>query len=431
MNGVVQLRALMARQWWSPARLERYQLKRLRRLVLHAASEVPFYRTLYAAAGVPSPEIGSLADLRRLPIVRREDIQPLPQQELVARGVDLSRLITTRTSGATGVPLEILTTRSDRSVFNPSFFRVYLAWGLRPWHRLTYFQARPEALRIRSWYENLGIFRRQMLFSLDEPASWIEAIREWRPHLIHGYALTLKLLAEAVLASGVEDVRVPLVASTSGVLDDVGRDLLSTALGARVADIYASEEAGSVIAWECPECEGYHVCTDTVVAELLADGRPARPGEDAAVVVTNLSNFTMPLIRYDQGDVVRLSERRPVCGRGLPLIDSVCGRAGDYVVLPSGRRLTPHPFFLVLDHAMGVGQWQVVQEARDRIVVRTTVGQGADGADVEGIRRGIRRLVGDRVRIDVEVVDRLRKSPAHKLRSVVSMLPESAIGPGD
>jgi len=425
MIGVIQLRALMARQWWPASKMERYQLARLRRLIRHAASAVPFYRTLYAEAGEPRPRIESLEDLRRLPIVRRQDIQSRPQQELVARGIDLSRVIRTRTSGSTGVPLEILSRRADRSVFNPSFFRAYLAWGLRPHHRLTYFQARPEALKVRSWYESAGMFRRQMLLSLDEPETWIEAIRAWRPYLIHGYALTLKLLAEALADSGVEDVRVPLVASTSGVLDDVGRDLLKRALGARVVDIYASEEAGSVIAWECPVCEGYHLCTDTVVTELLTDGRPAGPGEEAAVVVTNLSNFTMPLIRYDQGDVVRLSEREPVCGRGLPLIDSVCGRAGDYVVLPSGRRLTPHPFFLVLDHAMGVGRWQIVQLSRDRIVVRTTASPGGDGADVAGIRTGLRRLVGDGVRIDVEVVDRLRENPAHKLRPVVSLLRES------
>ena len=345
----------------------------------------------------------------------------------MARGTDLSRCIRTRTSGSTGVPLEILSTRSDRSVFNPSFFRAYLAWGLRPWHRLTYFQARRKTLTVRSWYESLGVCRRQMLFSLDEPASWISAIRRWRPYMIHGYALTLKLLAEAVLEAGTEDLRVPVVASTSGVLDAFGREMLRKAFRARILDIYASEEAGSVIAWECPRCEGYHLCSDTVVPELLTDGRAARPGEDAAVIVTNLSNFTMPLIRYDQGDVVRLSDRTPVCGRGLPLIESVSGRAGDYIVLPSGQRLTPHPFFLVLDHAMGVGRWQVVQKQRDRIVVRTTGSPRGDGADVAGIRNGLRRLVGEGVRIEVEVVDQLRKSPEHKLRSVVSLLPESPI----
>ncbi len=427
IEGVRELLGLQRRQWWPRRRLEGWQLDRLRRLVRHAATTVPFYGKLYRGAGVPVDSIGSLQDLRRLPIVRREDLQSRSEEELVSRGTDLGACIRTRTSGSTGVPLEVLSMRRDRSVFNPSFFRAYLAWGLRPWHRMTYFQARPEKLTQRSWFEHLGIFRRQMLSSLDDPERWLGAIAGWRPHLIHGYALTLKLLAEAAVRRG-ETIQVPLVASTYGVLDEVGRDLLRQAFGARIIDIYASEEAGSVMAWECPECEGYHLCIDTVVVELLGDGRPARPGEDAAVVVTNLSNFTMPLIRYDQGDVVRLSAKEPVCGRGLPLIESVQGRAGDYVVLRSGRRLTPHPFFLVLDHALGVGRWQVVQESLEKIVVRTTLAEGWNDVATDSIVRGIRGLVGDRVEIHVKVVDHLREDPSRKLRSVISLVPGSRIG---
>ncbi|HHQ47388.1 MAG TPA: phenylacetate--CoA ligase family protein [Acidobacteria bacterium] len=427
MEGVRELVALGRRQWWSRSRLEGFQLERLRRLLRHAAANVPFYRELYGKAGIDVEEVRTLEDLRRLPVVRREDLQARPQEELIADGVDPARVIRTRTSGSTGVPLEILSRRRDRSVFNPSFFRSYLAWGLRPWHRMTYFQARPEKLVERSWYEPLGIFRRQMLSSLDPPERSLEAIASWRPHLIHGYSLTLKLLAEAAVRRGVQ-VPVPLVASTSGVLDEVGRDLIRRAFGARILDIYASEEAGSVMAWQCPRCEGHHLCLDTVVVEIVRDGRPVGPGEEGAVLVTNLSNFTMPLIRYEQGDIVRRSSREPVCGRGLPLIESVQGRAGDYVVLTSGRRLTPHPFFLVLDHALGVGRWQVVQESLERIVVRVTASATGEPPDRGFIVEGIRRLVGPGVAIEVEVVERLRDDPSRKLRSVVSRLPESAIG---
>ena len=424
MRGALELAALVRRQWWAPERIERYRLSRLRRLLHHTCENVPFYRRLYAEAGVSPDSIASVGDLARLPIVRREQIQHLGA-ELLAGDADLSRCVRSSTSGSTGVPLEIVSSSADRAVFNPSFFRVYLGAGLKPWHRLTYFQARRERLGARSWYEGFGLYRRQMLSTHDEPESWVAGIRRWRPYLIHGYSLTLKLLAEATLEHGGGDLRVPLVASTSGILDATGRELLTTALGCRVIDIYASEEAGSVIAWECPECAAYHLSNDTVITELLHDGRPARPGEDATVVVTNLSNFTMPFIRYDQGDVVRVSERVPVCGRGLPLIEEVRGRSGDFVLLASGRKLSPHPFFLVLDHAMGVGCWQVVQEDLDRIVVRTTVARDAGAADVDGIRAGIRALVGEEVRVEVEVVEQLRRDPALKLRSVISKLPEA------
>lgn len=419
MRGAVELLRLSHRQWLSPHALERIRAERLRRLVRHAGRNVPLYRDLFGRAGVRPEEILDIADLQRLPVVTREMIQRASPSDLIAHGIDRARCMTTRTSGSTGKPLEIVCTRRERSRFSPSFFRPYLAWGLRPHHRLTYFQARKEVLDTRSWYEKLGLFRRQTLFSGDEPRVWMESIRRWRPFMVHGYSMTLKLLADAARSAG-SDLRVPLVVTTSGVIDESGRSTIESALGARVADIYASEEAGTVIAWECPVCPGYHVCIDSVVVEFLHEGRPAKPGEEASVIITNLNNFTMPFIRYDQGDIVRLSEHRPICGRGLPLIDSIRGRAGDYIVLPSGRRLTPHSFFLVLDHAVGVGQWQIVQEERGRIVVRMAPARPDLKLDVDGLVEQLREIVGAEVLIDVSVTRHLMRGPAYKHRSVVS-----------
>lgn len=424
MRGLVSLAQLSRNQWRPRRDLEDRQLKALQRLVHHAYATVPFYRDLYDRRGVSPSDLKTLGDLRLFPIVTRETLQSTPQDQLVAQGTDLNRCLRSRTSGSTGVPLEILFLGADRSVFNPSFLRVYMAWGMKPWHRIAAFQSRPERLGRRSWYQNLGIFRTRVLFSRDDPENWIDALKQWRPHMIHGYSLTLKLLAEALERTGVNDLHVPLVTSTSGVLDDGARRQLARTLGAQVVDIYASDEAGSVIAWECPRCSGYHLCSDTVVTEFLAEDRPALSGEDASVVITNLGGFTMPLIRYDQGDVARMSDEQPVCGRGLPLMEGVRGRAGDFILLRSGRKLTPHPFFLVLDHAAGVGRWQIVQEAVDRIRVMVTMPGGHTEKDCSAIRQAILELVDDDTTIDVEVVEALRTSSQTKLRSVISNLPE-------
>lgn len=423
MRGLIALARLVRDQWQPAPRLDRRQLEALQGLVRHAYSTVPFYRELYDDRGVSPGDLRHPDDLRRFPIVTRTMIQGTPPARLVAKGVDPASCLRSRTSGSTGTPLEILFRRGDRAAFNPSFLRVYLAWGLRPWHRIVTLQARPERLGKRSWYQALGVFRTTVLFSRDDPDRWIDQLRRARPYMIHGYSLTLKLLAEALDRRPAGDLRVPLVTSTSGVLDDGARRLLERTLGARVVDIYASDEAGSVIAWECPRCAGYHLSTDTVATELLVDGRPARPGEDAAVVITNLTGRTMPFIRYDQGDVARLSDRSPVCGRGFPLLEEVRGRAADFIVLGSGRRLTPHPFFLALDHALGVGQWQIVQEEVDRLRVAVTMPDGPTTASLEAIRRAVGDLVEPGTAVEVEVVEQLERSSPTKLRSVISRLP--------
>jgi len=423
MYGLVRLSTLIRSQWRSRRDLQHHQLVQLRRLVRHASRHVPFYRRLYESAGVSADDLTSLEQLNRFPIVRRQDLQECPKRDLVASDVNPDHCNSTRTSGSTGVPQEILSMRRDRASFNPSFFRVYHAWGLRPWHRLTFFQARPEALGIRSWYESFGLARRQMLSSNDDPRNWIARLRQWRPHLVHGYSLTLKLLAEAILEDPSENLRIPLVVSTSGVLDAAGREMLTAALGGSVVDIYASEEAGAVIAWQCPECSGYHVDIDTGVTEIVTHGAPVEPGDDGDVLITNLSNFTMPFIRYDLGDTARMSVAHPTCGRGLPLLDSITGRQGDFVVLRSGRRLSPHAFFLVLDHALGVGRWQVFQPDLDHLEVRITQsGRDAPSLVTSDIRESLCKLVGPEVDIMVEKVETIDRGGSFKLRSVVSRL---------
>lgn len=421
MHGLFTLVSLLRGQRLSGAALRRLQDRRLRRLVRHAYDRVPYYRRLLDTAGVDPVTIRGLDDLPRIPVTRKEDLQALPLTDITASGVDLARCNRSRTGGATGRPLEIVSSHRDRSAMNPSFIRAHLSWGLRPWDRLMFLEARPVSVRRRaSWYEHLGLLRRWVLFSGDGPEAWIRQVRRWKPRLLQGYVLTLKLFAETVLEKQITDVRIPLVCSTSGVLDKAGRKLIESAFGAKVLDVYASHEAGAVIAWECPECNGYHMGTDLVWVEILRDGESAAPGEEGDVVITNLWNQTMPFIRYHQGDLAVRSEVRPVCGRPFPLMAEIRGRAGDYVVLPSGEKLSPHPFFLVLDDAVGVGEWQLVQTDLRHIDVRITTIPGSDSGIDAVIRHGLAELVGEDMAVEVTIVDSLRRDPYQKLRSVVS-----------
>jgi len=393
----------------------------LRRLVSHACSTVPYYRDLFREAGVKPEDVRGIDDLAKIPLTTRRDLQEQPPERLISSKANPQQLMSSRTSGATGEPLEIRYGPADRTAMNPSFLRVHLGRTLKPWHRLLYFEARPQK-GLRQWYERLGLFRRRVMASCDPPETWIEETARWQPHLLQGYALTLKLFARAVRERGITDLRIPLIASTSGMLDNPGRQLLADTFQAEVVDVYASEEAGSVIAWECPRCPGYHISSDLVILEALENGRPLPAGAPGELHVTNLTNYAMPFIRYQQGDLGTLSVEEPVCGRHLPLLREVNGRCGDYVVLPDGRVLTPHPFFLILDDAAGIGEWKLVQEHLHQVRVELRAACRLEQAELDRITAALQRLTGEQVEVRVSLVDRVRKDPAHKLRSVVSRL---------
>ncbi len=424
MRGLFNLLYFLKTQWKSSEEIEHLQSNKLRRLIRHAYNNVPYYRQLFDSAGLTPDDIRETGDLPKIPLTSKKQLQKLALNQITASGTDLSSCIRTRTSGATGVPLEIISNRADRSIMNPSFIRVYLAWGLKPWHKLTFFQTRPELLKRKSWYENLHIFPSQNLSSQDKPETCIEKLLLRRPYLLHGYAMTLKLFANAVQTRGIENIHIPLIVNTSGMLDHHGRQMLSSVFQAKVIDIYASEEAGSVIAWECPCCSDYHINTDTLIVEFLKDGKPAGPGEEGEVVITNLHNYSMPFIRYQQEDIGILSDKEPSCKRGLPLMKEIRGRSGDYVILPSGTKLTPHPFFMILDDFVDIGEWRLIQKSINEIYVEIAATDIFNENNLEIISQRLSSIVGGTIKINISLVDQIRRDPAQKLRSVVSMVTE-------
>jgi phenylacetate-CoA ligase len=327
------------------------------------------------------------------------------------------------TSGSTGVPSTILHRRRDLTRMNLGWLRTYLAHGVKPWHRMAGFSGQRDAPEQRPLYERLGILQRRVLSTWDDPSQWISELRSWQPQALTGYVMTLKLLASAMQASRVTDVRPDVVFQSSGLLDESSRHFLHSILRARIVDIYGSAEAGC-IAWECATCPGYHVNSDLVIVELLDDGKPVPAGREGEVVITNLNAYAMPFIRYRQGDVGCWSEEGPQCGRGLPLMRVVEGRLGDFITLPSGKKLSPHHFFIALDTAVGIARWQLVQENAHRLRAEVVVNhdRGAGVRACEAARANLKAIVGEEMEVVVAEVPALSYDPAHKFRSVISLL---------
>ena len=108
------------------------------------------------------------------------------------------------------------------------------------------------------------------------------------------------------------------------------RRLISEYFEAPIINRYGLREFGF---WSLQNCEaspdGFHINTELVTPEVLRDdGSLAAPGESGQLVLTNLSNYAMPFIRYATGDRAALAADPCACGRGFPLIERLDGRSG-------------------------------------------------------------------------------------------------------
>jgi phenylacetate-coenzyme A ligase PaaK-like adenylate-forming protein len=408
-------------QWKSPQALERVREKKLRRLISHAYHNVPFYRAIFEDRRIRPEDIRTAADLSALPLISKKDLLDRPVAEKLAAGCHPRNCRTFLTSGTTGRPLSVYYTRRDWTMINLGSARAFFAMGMRPWHRISSFVGKAVTRKSRKWYEYMGVWRGRDLSSWEHPRLWIDPLRRWQPHVLIGYVMTLKILAETLRAAGHLPWAPDLIISGSGVLDDFTRRFLASVFSCPVRDYYASFEAGTM-AWECKTCGSYHLSSDTVIVEILADGKPVSPGETGEVVITNLHAYAMPFIRYRQEDEAVLSTRRPKCGRGLPLLDRIQGRADDCVILGDGRKIPSQPFYYSIEPVPGVNRWKVFQE--DLLTIRIDIEPGAEFNEDSRrlIERNLRKVIGNGMTVKFSIVPSIPVHPSQKFRQVVSWI---------
>ena len=186
-----------------------------------------------------------------------------------------------------------------------------------------------------------------------------------------------------------------------------------------MADSYATIESG-MIAWQCKSLKGYHINIDNLVLEFLQNGKPVRAGEPGRVVVTNLHSYAMPIVRYELGDICTTSDSLCPCGNQLPLMTVVEGRIDDMVKTPSGKVISPNSITNAMEAVDGIGQFRVIQEKKDLIVIQIVAGPKFFQETPLKAKNLLRELVGQDMDIEVQMVSEISKEHTGKIRAVIS-----------
>ncbi|MBA3906975.1 MAG: phenylacetate--CoA ligase family protein [Pseudonocardiales bacterium] len=192
----------------------------------------------------------------------------------------------------------------------------------------------------------------------------VARLNSWQPQMLIAYASMLRLLAAEQLAGRLA-IAPTFVFSASEVLTPSTRALASTAWGRSPHNVYGATETSGVAA-ECGQHAGMHLFEDLVITEVVdEDNRPVPPGVyGAKVLVTVLFSRTLPLIRYEMSDSVRLDPVQDCpCGRSYALISGVQGRQQEALRFaePDGTQRTVQPvvFHHIMDDVTAAG-WQIV-----------------------------------------------------------------------
>ncbi len=419
-------------QWWPLERIEQLQSERLQRLIHYAYERVPYYRRLMDSRGISPDCIRAAADLPLLPVLFKSDVRE-HAGDLLAEGFPRRELVRGRTGGSTGTPLMFYSSRENRYSRGVARALRALQWaGVHPGDatvRIATHGSRGYASRLGPLARFLSreTFVDSAAFSDASLPLVVQRIAQVRPRALRGFPSALCIIAEFIRESGVPTPEVGAVVTGAEQLFDEQRALLRDVFGSEPFDKYSSYENFD-IAMECEAHAGLHIAAEDLIVEIVdEDGHPVGPGRQGYVVITSLHESGMPFIRYCTDDESSFLNGACACGRALPRLSHVVGKTGNTIYTPSGKRLSPfalHPSGVA---AFGVRQFQLIQEQLDHVTVRvvpnTSLSPGDSQALAAAVGAHFGGALGDDVRVDVLLVDRIEPTPAGKHLFLISKVP--------
>lgn len=409
-------RELDASQWLDPEAIKRLQEQRLGELMDFCYRHNPFHRARMESAGIIPSDIRKAADLACLPLLTKDDIRRAGPQ-LFSAGYSADNTLHTRTGGSTGVPLHVYV---DTEAMNWKYAatRRHNAWaGWRPGDKVAAVWGDTDKdfhwkTWLRSRLQHRTIYLDTLRFSAERLQQFHARVVAFRPAVLMGHAHSVYQFALYCQENGLRLPAMNGIITTAMTLSELERRCIEEATGTRVFNRYGCEEL-SIIASESEAHSGLHVFSEGLIVEYL----PTEVAGEYELVLTDLFNRAMPMIRYAIGDVARKAGETCPGGRGLERLARVSGRTADFLYRPDG---TPVFGISLLDtyiiHIPGIHQAQMVQDDPYRIDVRV-VPTSEYGPQTE---RAIQQVVAGEFGADVQAVvsrvERLEQTERGKYR---------------
>jgi len=400
----------------------------LRRIVVHAYESSPYYRRAFDEAGFHPAQWSGRQDMALLPFLTKELLRE-HKAEMVSSRFRREDLLLSFTGGTTGAQTSFFLDKSCRTArhgrqwgmlrfcgYAPGMRRG-LVWGVDD-------DLLPEVMRggLKEKLRKFAGSEEVLSCSKMDPHSmqaYHARLLRFRPTVLYGYPSALVELARFIEAHGLQRIAVRRIITTAERLTPAYRRLLEELFDGEVFDLYATRDYGC-IGFECARHEGYHIDVGSVYLEIVNDGRPVAPGETGEIVVTDLLNFGMPMIRSRTGDMGALAPAPCPCGSPLPLLQGLDGRASDVVFRTDGTMV---PGLILTDFCADIEAIrliQFVQKTLDRIDVLVVATDGFTEEARQAIARHVRQVMGEQMNVHVERVGDLGRNPrSGKLREIL------------
>lgn len=421
-----RLAAYADRERLTPAENQRLQWGALQALLNHAYETSPFYRKRFDQAGLHPADIRTSEDLAKLPPLTREDIRE-NLEDMWSRRFTRQELQKSYTGGTTSTPVPFLLDLD--SVREKVAIKTRLCWwaGWQPGDKVLFLwgaqQDFPEnptwKWRVASEFLMREIYTPTSLLNEERMESRRQTLNRFKPRIICAFPTPMTMFCEYLSQSGLPYHRPISVVCGAEPLLDHQRQLIESVMGCRVFNQYRTREFGT-IAGECEAHSGMHLIPAAAFTEFVPVAGAEEEGLQE-ILVTDLSNYGMPLIRYQVNDCAIVASEPCPCGVGYPLLRKLTGRASDVFQLSNGDKVPGVSLIrLAIGFCTGISKMQVIQETIDTFRIRYV--PGPDFAEGELLR--LQKKLEERFRVPVhwvfERVEKIERERSGKTRYCIS-----------
>lgn len=391
--------------WMSADRMAEWQTNRLRKMLQHAYTNFALYRDKYQRAGVTPEDFNHLEDIRKFPTVHKDEMIQF------FSSFKTNGLIESFSSGSSGKVIRVLHDPKDTVAYILGRARILnITKSLSPFSRTLYIYTSP--FPASSFF---GLYRSFFIQTITSIEGIVAYIRKVKPHIISAYPSHIIELAKYLGAEECRRLSLRLISVGSELSTRAERDMLENYFNCPVLDEYSSEELGW-IASECP-MKNYHLWEDISYIEI----------EDGEILGTNLHNFSMPFIRYHQGDDAAFKNATCSCGRTSRILERIAGRQNDAFVFANDKKLSSgyllDAFYsILLSLHFPILDFCLIQTSLTHVRLELATKEPLKAHEIAAINRLLKELMPPEVNSEITFPATLYRVASGKRNPIISLV---------
>lgn len=406
---------------FSESKLEEIQDENLKKILHHTSTNVPYYQNYFLNKDV------SKITLQDFPILTKEILRE-QKENLVSNKHNVNNLQKNYSSGSSGVQSYAYTDKKYKFYIQGIHSHWYMWSGYKIGDPILQFGMSPNRVfpkNLKDIFYNVHYLNS---FSLNE-SKLIEAaaiLQKNKIEYIIGYPSAINEFAKVLIEKKI-NYKIKGVISLGDKLFPHFRKNFNTAFKTpTIIDTYGCAE-GILMACTC-DLDYFYIMSPNVVIEIVDDyGKQVKDGEMGNVLVTSLTSYAMPLIRYKLGDLaIKLPKEKYPKDRmfNYPILEKIIGRETDVVVTPNKRTLIVHSFTGIVEFYPEIKQFKIIQETIDKIIFEYIVDEFFPFREdvLYEIKTKIDFLADNSLIIEFLKVDEIKPTPSGKPQIIESKI---------